>query len=127
MEKLCILFPYQKAIAPTQISNRSKLNKKKTQNTKNDFPKPRVCFHFYGWFYSSVYIYYCDIACVASLFGENGQKSHTKPILPPVCGGTIYKLIVLYYTNFIHSSANKLSAQHNNNIEQQTATEQQQY
>lgn len=58
---------------------------------------------------------YCSIASVSSLFGENGQKSHTKPILPPVCGGTIYKLIVPYYTNFIHSSANKLSAQHNNN------------
>lgn len=58
---------------------------------------------------------YCYIASVSSLFGENGQKSHTKSILPPVCGGTIYKLIVPYYTNFIHSSANKLSAQHNNN------------
>lgn len=62
-----------------------------------------------------IFFLYCYIASVSSLFGENGQKSHTKSILPPVCGGTIYKLIVPYYTNFIHSSANKLSAQHNNN------------
>lgn len=31
------------------------------------------------------------------------HESHTKRILPPICGGTVYELIVPYYMNRIHT------------------------
>lgn len=114
------LNPHSKQIIITNAPTRkNKLNKLKSYQNATDFSsqikthkalgtKKKIPIHLQ-------YFHKLPQHFLVEQLGE-GKKSNSErkiavkisqithePILPPICGGTIYELIVPYYTNRIHS------------------------